>query len=269
MNNTVTIITPCYNSEKYILDTIQSVQSQTYKNWEMIIVDDDSTDNSVNIIKNICNDDSRIKLICQKENVGPGAARTLAVQRASGRYIAYLDADDIWMPEKLEKQIKFMQDNKYAFTCTSYEVINNSGKPLKKYIHMPKQLDYINFLKNNILQTVGIMVDLKFIDKKFLFMPNINIGEDAATWLQVLKSGQICFGLDEILAKYRRASKSLSSNKIKSALGTWKMYRKIIKLPLFFAVYCFTRYVILAIKKRVYIVKYENVYPFRGRSGQP
>ena len=255
MNQTVTIITPSYNSSKYILDTINSVQYQTYKNWEMLIVDDASTDNTVNIIKNFCKIDSRIKLISLKRNVGPGAARTLAVQRASGRYVAYLDADDIWMPQKLERQIKFMQDNKYAFSCTSYEVINDSGKSLNKFIHMPKRLDYLNFLKNNILQTVGIMVDLKYIEKKLLFMPNIRIGEDAATWLQILKSGKICFGLDEILAKYRRTSKSLSSNKIKSVLGTWRMYRKVVKLPLLFSIYCFTKYIILAIKKRIYFIK--------------
>ena len=120
---------------------------------------------------------------------------------------------------------------------------------------MPKRLDYLNFLKNNILQSVGIMVDLKYIEKKLLFMPNIRIGEDAATWLQILKSGKICFGLDEILAKYRRTSKSLSSNKIKSVLGTWIMYRKVVKLPLLFSIYCFTKYIILAIKKRIYFIK--------------
>lgn len=253
MSITVTIITPSWNCEKYILETITSVQNQTFKDWEMLIVDDNSTDNTVEIIEKVSKSDIRIKLIKQKENRGPGFARTLAVLNASGRYVAYLDADDIWYPQKLEKQVKFMQEHNYAFSCSSYEVINDAGKSLKKYIHMPLKLDYKGYLTNNLLQTVGIMVDLRNVDKKYLFMPNIRMGEDAATWLQILKAGHICYGLDEILAKYRRTTRSLSSNKLKSVIGTWYMYRKVIKLPIHTTIYCFIRYIYFAIKKRLYI----------------
>lgn len=251
MNNLVSIITPAWNSEKYIYETIKSVQLQTYKHWEMLIVDDNSTDNTINIVEKISKFDPRIKLLKQTENKGPGAARTLAMLSSIGRYIAYLDADDLWYPQKLEKQIKFMQENNYSFSCTSYEVIHDSGRSLNKYIHMPFKLDYIGYLKNNLLQTVSIMVDIKQIDKKYLYMPNIRMGEDAATWLQILKAGYNCYGLDEILAMYRRTPKSLSSNKFKSVIGTWHMYKDIVNLPMSFAVYCFVRYLYFAIKKRI------------------
>lgn len=252
MRDMISIITPSWNSEKYILETIKSVQAQTYKDWEILIIDDCSTDNTVKIVEYIIEYDSRVKLIKQKKNLGPGAARTRGVQIASGRYIAYLDADDVWLPEKLERQIEFMRNNNCFFSCTSYEVINDSGKSLKKYIHMPSKMNYMDYLTNNVLQTVGIMIDTSKVNKKLLFMPNIRIGEDAATWLQVLKAGYTCYGIDEILAKYRRTKDSLSSNKIKSVIGTWHMYTKVIKLPLWLASYCFIRYIILAIWKRIY-----------------
>ena len=223
MNDLVSIITPTYNSEKYLEETIKSVQSQTYKNWEMIIIDDCSTDKTVNIIKDASKNDSRIKLITQENNLGPGPTRTRAVNNALGRYIAFLDSDDIWVPEKLERQLNFMQQKGYAFSCTSYEVIADSGQSLKKFIRMPDQMNYIGYLTKNLLQTVTIIVDTKKIDKKLLNMPNIRMGEDAATWIQILKAGYICYGLDEILAKYRRRKGSLSSNKFKSVIGTWHM----------------------------------------------
>ena len=198
---TVSIITPSWNSEGYIKDTVQSVQNQTYKNWEMIIVDDCSTDRTVEIVENIAKTDSRVKILRQENNLGAGAARTRGMQSASGRFIAYLDADDIWKPEKLEKQVDFMIRNNYGFSCTSYEVIDNDGKSMNKYVHMLPKVDYIGFLTNNLLQTVGIMVDTDKVDKKYLVMPDIRRRQDAATWLQILKAGFVCYGIDEILAE--------------------------------------------------------------------
>ena len=189
---TVSIITPSWNSEGYIKDTVQSVQNQTYKNWEMIIVDDCSTDRTVEIVENIAKTDSRVKILRQENNLGAGAARTRGMQSASGRFIAYLDADDIWKPEKLEKQVDFMIRNNYGFSCTSYEVIDNDGKSMNKYVHMLPKVDYIGFLTNNLLQTVGIMVDTDKVDKKYLVMPDIRRRQDAATWLQILKAGFVC-----------------------------------------------------------------------------
>ncbi|HIB1859843.1 glycosyltransferase family 2 protein [Enterococcus faecium] len=252
MNNKVSIIMPSFNSEKYVLDAIISVQNQTYKNWEMIIVDDCSNDNTINIISEVIANDNRIKLYRQERNLGAGAARTRALGLINGRFIAYLDADDIWYPDKLSKQISFMLKNNIGFSCTSYEVIDNDGNKLNKQIYMLPKVDYIGFLTNNLLQTVGIMVDSKIVDKKYLIMPNLRRRQDAATWLQILKAQYYCYGMEEILAQYRRTQGSLSSNKFKAVKGVWYLYRKIEHLSFSFSCYCFIRYAYLAIWKRIY-----------------
>ena len=253
MEAKVSVVTPSYNSSKYIAQTIESVRSQTYQNWEMIIVDDHSSDDTCEIVEKIADEDNRIKLFRQSENKGAGAARTLGMRNAQGRYIAYLDSDDIWMPDKLEKQVRFMQEKDIAFSCTSYEVINDDGVPLNKQVHMLPKVDYVGFLTNNLLQTVGIMVDTEKVDRECLVMPDIRRRQDAATWLNILKAGHECYGMDEVLACYRRAENSLSSNKFRAAKGVWHLYRDIEHLSLPFSCYCFVRYAFLAVWKRVYI----------------
>ena len=252
MNNKVSIITPSYNSEKYILNTIKSVEQQTYTDWEMIIIDDCSEDLTCSIVERIALSEKRIRLLKQDKNCGAGRARTRGMEEATGRYIAYLDADDVWLAEKLEKQVAYMKKTNAAFSCTSYEVIDDSGKRLNKIVHMLPKVNYVEFLTNNLLQTVGIMVDTEIVDKKYLVMPDIRRRQDAATWLQILKAGYECYGLDEVLAQYRRAENSLSSNKIKAVKGMWHLYRNIEHLPLYFSCYCFARYAVLAVRKRIY-----------------
>lgn len=253
MQDKVSIVTPSWNSEKYIKETIKSVQNQTYQNWEMIIVDDCSTDHTVEIIEEISKSEPRIQIFRQDVNRGAAKARTKSMQAATGRFIAYLDADDIWKPTKLEKQIQFMKNKNCGFSCTSYEVISDTGKPMNKFVHMLPKVNYIGFLTNNLLQTVGIMVDTDKIDKKHLIMPDIRRRQDAATWLQILKAGYDCYGLDEILAEYRRTVGSLSSNKFKAVKGIWSLYRDIEHLSFLFSCYCFIRYAIFAVWKRMYI----------------
>lgn len=258
MQDKVTVVTPSWNSEKYIQETIKSVQAQTYQNWEMIIVDDCSTDKTIEIIESIAKVDPRVQVLRQDKNSGAGAARTRSMQNATGRFIAYLDADDIWKPDKLEKQVQFMKEKNCGFSCTSYEVINDAGEPLCKYVRMLPKVDYVGFLTNNLLQTVGIMVDTDKVDKKYLVMPDIRRRQDAATWLQVLKAGYDCYGLDEILAEYRRTVGSLSSNKFKAIKGIWKLYRDIEHLSFLFSSYCFIRYAFLAVWKRIYLNKKQD-----------
>lgn len=252
MRDKVSIITPSWNSEKYIEKTIQSVQNQTYSNWEMIIVDDCSSDRTVDIIKKISKEEPRIKVLQQSTNGGAAKARNRSLSEATGRYIAYLDADDIWEANKLKKQIEFMQEKKCGFSCVSYEVIDDKGNSMNKQIHMLSEVDYIGFLTNNLLQTVGIMVDTSIVDKKYLVMPNIRRRQDAATWLQILKAGYKCYGIDKVLAQYRRTDNSLSSNKFKAVKGMWTLYRDIEHLSFLFSCYCFVRYAFLAVWKRFY-----------------
>lgn len=252
----VSIITPAYNSEKFISETIKSVIAQTYKNWEMIIVDDCSDDRTCQIVNSWVEKDKRIKFIRKKINSGAANSRNVALENSKGRFIAYLDADDLWYPNKLSKQVKFMIEMKCGFSCCSYEVIDSDGESKNKYIYMKDILDYKGFLTNNLLQTVGIMADLKIIDRNNLIMPDMRRRQDAATWLQVLKSGNECRGMKDILAKYRRVEGSLSSNKLKAAQGVWYLYRNVEKLSLILSIYCYIRYAFLAIWKRIYLNNY-------------
>ena len=252
MNDMVSVITPAYNSSKYIDAAIESVINQTYSNWEMLIIDDASSDDTCAIVESYIAKDSRIRLFRCETNAGAAKARNIGLENALGRFIAYLDADDIWNKDKLEKQIRFMTEKAYAFSCTSYEVIDDNGNALHKSIHMLEKADYKKFLMNNLLQTVGIMVDISIADKSLLIMPDIRRRQDAATWLQVLKAGYPCYGMNEVLAKYRRANNSLSSNKFKAAKGVWKLYREVEHLPFFFSCYCYVRYILFAVWKRIY-----------------
>lgn len=253
MQDKVTIVTPSWNSEKYISEAIKSVQGQTYQNWEMIIVDDCSTDRSTEIIEHFSQQDHRIKLLKQQKNAGAAKARTRSMMAGTGRFVAYLDADDIWKPDKLKKQIQFMREKDCGFSCTSYEVIDDKGNPKNKYVYMLPKVDYVGFLTNNLLQTVGIMVDTEKVDKKLLIMPDLRRRQDAATWLQILKAGYQCYGMEDVLAEYRRTQGSLSSNKIKAVKGIWYLYRNIEELSFPFSCYCFGRYAFKAVWKRIYL----------------
>jgi len=252
----ISVITPTFNSGRYIAQTIQSVLNQTHTNWEMNIVDDGSTDDTCALVEQFAEKDRRIKLSRLERNLGAAHARNTGLQMSCGRFIAYLDADDLWYTTKLARQVEFMLENQCGFSCVSYEVIDDGGISCNKHIRMRKRLDYRGFLVNNLIQTVGVMVDLNQVSKHLLVMPNIRRRQDAATWLQVLKNGNDCFGMEEVLAKYRRTAGSLSSDTSKSVRGVWHLYRKLERLPLAFACYCFARYAILAVWKRVYLNAY-------------
>lgn len=248
----VSVIMPAYNSEKHIAEAVRSVQAQTIENWELLITDDCSIDSTREIIAAISQEDSRVKLLSLEKNGGAAHARNNSLLFARGRYVAYLDADDYWYPEKLEHQIAFMRMRNAGFSCSSYEVIDEAGQSLGKTVHMLDECDYVGFLTHNLLQTVGILVDTEVVDKNLLIMPDMRRRQDAATWLQVLKAGHTCLGVHDVLCAYRRVEGSLSSNKTKAALGVWHLYRKVEHLNFLFASYCFVRYAVLAIWKRVY-----------------
>ena len=249
----VSIITPVYKCEDLISKTIECVMAQTYQNWELLLTDDCTPDNSAEIIKEYAKKDSRIKYFKLEKNSGAAVARNNSLYNSTGRFIAYLDADDLWKPEKLEKQVKFMIENKYAFTCTDYEKIDEDGISLNKVIKIPKKVDYNLFLRNTIIQTVGVMVDTQITGKKVLQMPNIRRRQDAATWCQLLKAGYDCYEVPENLSYYRVVKNSLSSNKFKAIKTNWYWYRKIEKLPLWKTIYCFIGYAFNAVKKRIYV----------------
>lgn len=263
-NPLVSVIMPAYNSERHIADAIASVQSQTLKSWELCVTDDCSTDRTAEIVQTIAARDSRIKYARQQQNSGAAAARNASLDRSQGRFIAYLDADDIWYPEKLERQVEIMEKHGFGFSCASYEVVDEAGKPMGRTVTMPAESDWWGYLTNNYLQTVGIMADLKRVDCDLLRMPDMRRRQDAATWLQVLKAEHICYGIPEVLCAYRRVSGSLSSNKVKAVRGTWYFYTQVAKLPFLQACYCFARYAALAVWKRTYTEKISGQTKGRG-----
>lgn len=255
MKDLVSIITPVYQCERFIEHTIKSVQSQTYQNWEMLLVDDCTPDNSPAIIEKLAASDSRLKYIKLKENSGAAVARNAALEQAKGRYIAYLDADDVWFPNKLESQIDFMNANDVQFSCCDYEKIEEDGTKLNKIVHMPKTITYQQLLRNTIIQTVGVIVDLDKVDRKLLVMPNVRRGQDSATWLQMLRNGVVFTGQNEVLAQYRRVSRSLSANKFSAMKRTWFLYRGVEHLSVPKSLWCLIGWAWNASKKRIYLNK--------------
>ena len=247
-NSLVSVITPMHNSGRYILDTIESVKNQTYKNCEMIIIDDCSTDNSVELVKKYIQSDERIKLIRLEENVGVAKARNKGIENSKGRYLAFLDSDDLWLPDKLNKQIKFMQSKKVSFCYTACSVIDENSVATGKVRHVPPIVDYHKILRGNDIACLTVVIDKYIIpDVK---MPDIK-HEDYVTWVNILKNDIVAFGIDEVLARYRVARKSESGNKLKAATWQWKIYRKTLNLPIFSSVFYFCCYVFNAIAKRI------------------
>lgn len=251
----VSIITPVYACERYISMTIDSVLAQTYSDWEMLLVDDCSPDSSAQIIAQYQEKDPRIKYFRLTRNSGAAIARNTALENARGRYIAYLDADDIWMPDKLRRQLEFMEKNDAVFSCCDYEKIESDGTPLNKVVHMPGTITYEQLLRNTIIQTVGVIVDTARVDRALLVMPNVRRGQDSATWLQLLRNGVKFLGQNEVLAQYRRVPRSLSANKLNAVKRTWYLYRGVEKLPLLKSAWCMVGWAWHASLKRIYVRK--------------
>ena len=245
-NDLISIITPSYKSKRFISQTIESVIIQTYRNWEMIIIDDVSPDDSNVIIEMYVKEDSRIKLIKLAKNSGPAVARNRAIEEAKGRYIAFLDADDLWHSEKLEKQIAFMSENNLAFSYTSYNLIDEDNNNLG-YFETKETIDYNNLLRTNIIGCLTAIYDTQKLGK--VYMPNILKRQDYGLWLKILRHINNAKGILEPLATYRIVRNSVSSNKIKASQYQWKIYRDVEKLNIVQSIYYFIQYTYHGLKK--------------------
>lgn len=221
----VSIITPTYNCAKFIARTIDSVQAQTYRNWEMIIVDDCSQDNTKEIVEEYMKTDSRIHYQLLEENSGAAVARTTSMKIAKGSYMAFLDSDDIWMPDKLERQIKWMNDNDCAFSCTAYEQIDENDNLLNRTIKTVKKTDYNRLLLDCPVGNSSVIYNVEKMGK--FEVPNIRKRNDDALWLQMLKKEKYIWGMSDVLMRYRIRQNSISSNKFKVIKYHWILYRKI------------------------------------------
>jgi len=226
----VSIITPIYNCENFIKKTIDSIIAQTYKNWELIIVDDCSKDNTEEIIKKYMLKDNRIKYLKFDINQGAAMARTKAMELANGNYMAFLDSDDLWEDNKLEKQLKFMKENNYNFTCTAYEQIDENGEALNKIVKPKKKANYNRILLDCPVGNSTVMYNVENLGK--FKVPNIRKRNDDALWLQILKKEKNIYGMNDVLMKYRIRSNSISSNKLDLIKYHWQLYREIEHLSI-------------------------------------
>lgn len=226
----VSIIMPAYNCEKFIGESIESIINQTYKNWELIIVDDCSTDNTPIVVKKYLEQDSRINYIRLNKNSGAAVARNKAIDVAKGKFVAFLDSDDIWFPEKLTKQINFMKENNYYFTCTSYTKIDEYGNYLDRIVLVREKYNYNDLLKygtGNLSVVYNAEVLGKFI------IPDIRKRNDYVLWLQVIKKAGFLYGIKEPLGSHRIRKDSISSRKTSLVFYHWKVYREIEHLSFF------------------------------------
>ncbi len=247
----VSIVVPVYNAANYIESTIRMVMEQTYKDWELILVDDGSRDGSAEVIEEVIKSQKkRIRLIKKEANAGAAEARNTGIDASSGRYIAFLDADDIWKPDKLEKQIAFMEKTGAAFSFHSYEFGDEEANPTGKVVHAPPKLNFRQALSRTIIFTTTVMFDTEKIDMEIIHMPKVP-SEDTATWWRILKSGYEAYGLDENLAIYRRPGKSLSSNKMVALSRIWFLYRNIADLSVAESLFYFGGWAIRATLRRL------------------
>lgn len=245
----ISIITPVYNADKYLEETVKSVQAQTYDNWELFLINDGSTDASLKIAKILAKSDKRINLITI-ENSGAAVARNTGIERARGRYLCFIDADDLWEPEKLEKQLHFMQEKDCAFSFTTYAYADKNANKTGKIAHVPSTINYNQALKNTTIFTSTVMLDLEKLKRADVMMPNVK-SEDTATWWKILKKIDQAYGIDNSLTVYRRPGKSLSSNKLCAIKRTWALYRKTEKLSIMKSISCFCGYCFNAVWRRV------------------
>lgn len=242
MNPIISIITPTYNAENTISETIQSVIAQTYKQWELLIIDDCSTDKTKDLIQKYTIKDIRIKYLCTEYASGsPSKPRNLGITHSVGKYIAFLDSDDIWLPNKLEEQLNFLLSNNYKFVYSNYEKISQDGKRNGRFIVVRNESTYRNTLKSCEIPCLTVLLDRYLIEnRKFK-----NIGkEDYIMWLEILRDGNIAYNTGKIHALYREANNTRSSNKIKMIFQQWNVIRNIEKQNLIKSIYYLSTYLL-------------------------
>lgn len=244
---TVSVVTPAHDAASTIAETIASVRAQTFDGWELLVVDDASRDATPAIVAELAARDPRIVLIRLPENAGPAAARNAALAQARGRYVCFLDADDLWLPDKLARQLAFMEREDCAISCTAYRRMSADGARVGNLIVPPKRLAYDDLLKNTAIANLTAMVDQ---EKTGGFRLPKGGHEDYALWLSLLRGGGPACGLAEDLARYRVVGDSRSSRPLRSAAWVWRIYREQEKLSLLRSAWCLAHYTLHAALKR-------------------
>lgn len=245
-NRFVSVIMPMHNSERFVSDAIHSVMRQTYQHWELIVVDDDSTDNSLAIARSLAEKDSRIRVIHNPHSTGlPGTPRNIGIQEAQGQYIAFLDSDDMWLPNKLAQQIPFFKNNLTAVVYSDYEKVDEHGHRSARIIKAPASTDYQQLLYSNVIGNLTGIFDVRKVGKRY-FLPIHH--EDYAFWLSVLKNGYIARSTQTLTALYRVRPDSLSSGKLRTLGWQWNILRNIehisvLRSCIYFVAYAYRAFV--------------------------
>lgn len=245
----VSVIMPCHNGANYILNAIASVQNQTFVDWELLVIDDQSSDDSVQIVENEATKDSRIKLFKTSCSTGmPATPRNIGIKEARGQFIAFLDCDDEWLPNKLEKQLPLFKNEECAIVFSYYEKMNVDGSKYNSIITSPKHVTFRQLLNGDCIGNLTGVYDSLKVGK--IFQKEIH-AEDYLMWLEILKKGYIAINTNTLEAKYRVSSSSTSGNKFKSAMWNWYIYRHELSLSLPESIYHFTMYLIKGIIKYI------------------
>lgn len=243
----VSIITPAWNAGAFVAETIASAQAQTVSDWEIFVVDDCSTDDTVQVVETVAGKDPRVHLVRQPENGGPALARQAGLDRATGRYVAFLDSDDLWLPQKLERQLYFMRQRPMALSYTAFRRIDESGATVGVLKSVPDSLTYAQLLRDTAIATFTAIVDREVSGP--IAMANEPY-DDFCLWLSILKRGHVAYGLNEDLGRYRVRGGSVSSKPLRSAGWVWHIYTKVEGLSAPQAAICLANYGLRAWSKR-------------------
>lgn len=243
----ISIIVPAYNAENFIEQTIRSVQSQTVNSWELLVIDDCSTDHTYQTVKQLAKVDTRIQLLKNEQNSGPSYSRNRGMDLANGEYVAFLDSDDLWMPEKLEKQIELLERKNADFVCCSYMIIDEQGNRSKKDVVVPETIDLKLLLKNNLMGCSTVLLTRKATENHRFRTDFYH--EDYVFWLDLLQDGLKACGCTEVLSQWRYMPHTRSANKWRSAAMRWQVYRKALKFSVLKSTWYFGQYAMYGIKK--------------------
>ena len=242
----ITVVMPAYNAEKYIAEAIRSVQSQTYTNWVLLVVDDQSADRTAEIAQEFADTDDRIRLIKNHANMGAAKTRNCGLELAEGEWVALLDSDDVWHSDKLEKQLAEARASGADIIYCSYSLIDSSGKKISDYI-VPERTSYDDMLRESVFSCSTFLLSKDIVDNSRF--PTDYYHEDLVYWLRLLKSGYTASACCEPLAEYRIVEGSRSHSKLQSAKNRWLVYRKVEKLPLMGSLSVFASYAVRGFRK--------------------
>lgn len=243
MSSLISIITPSFNSYEWVEKTYESLLNQTHSNWQWLITDDCSSDNTLSLLYRLVETDGRIKVFKNVSNSGAAVSRNSSLANATGDFIAFIDSDDLWLPQKLESQLSFMEENNVNFSFTAYEVIDGKGKATGQKVdtHLTGPVTYEDMLrKKATLGCSTVMLRSSAFDD--ISMPLIRTGQDYGLWLKLLKTGAKAYSIPVVLTQYRILPNSISRNKFKKAKRQWQIYREIEMLPLLKSIECFCFY---------------------------